>query len=178
MALVKNLDIDDLDDGKESLKGYRSLRDGPEPVVHRLETAEAEREAIVNQLLEWLDRYDPWEICIAARKNDLIRDRYLPMLQEAGLEPVVVKKQSDDSLGSGIRLATMHRLKGLEFSCVWLAGINDGWVPRHYRGPADDAAAKADHEQGERCLMYVAATRARDELVISGFGKVSEFLAE
>ncbi|MGW2707519.1 3'-5' exonuclease [Streptomyces sp. NPDC001356] len=31
--------------------------------------------------------------------------------------------------GPGVRIGTMHRMKGLEFRCVAVAGVNDGTVP-------------------------------------------------
>jgi ATP-dependent exoDNAse (exonuclease V) beta subunit len=48
-------------------------------------------------------------------------------------------------------------------------------VPLSIEGPADEVSAK-EHELQERCLLYVASTRARDELVIVGFGRRSPFL--
>ena len=69
----------------------------------------------------------------------------------------------------------MHRLKGLEFSRVLLAGVQDRVVPLEPRDALDDSAAQ-QHELQERCLLYVAMTRARDELAICGFGKASPIL--
>ena len=71
----------------------------------------------------------------------------------------------------------MHRMKGLEFSRVLLAGVQKGKVPlRIYGGDPEDAARHEGHELQERCLLYVACTRARDELVVCGFGEGSPFL--
>ena len=69
----------------------------------------------------------------------------------------------------------MHRLKGLEFAKVILVGVQDGQMPVDLR-EHPDLASKEDHELQERCLLYVAMTRARDELVITGFGTPSPFL--
>ena len=44
-------------------------------------------------------------------------------------------------------------------------------------GPSPDQASDEDHELKERCLLYVAATRARDELFVTGYGTRSRFLA-
>ena len=76
----------------------------------------------------------------------------------------------------GVRLATMHRMKGLEFKKVLLCGVQDGNVPLALPEAAfADEASQSDHERRERCLFYVASTRARDELVVTGFGKPSKF---
>jgi superfamily I DNA/RNA helicase len=64
----------------------------------------------------------------------------------------------------------MHRLKGLECKKVLLVGVQEGTVPLVQSLPV------ADDELRERCLLYVACTRARDELVITGYGTKSPFL--
>jgi superfamily I DNA/RNA helicase len=69
----------------------------------------------------------------------------------------------------------MHRLKGLEFPRVVLAGVHEGSVPPASAHGAD-AESEADHELRERCLLHVAMTRARDELVVLGFGRPSPLL--
>jgi superfamily I DNA/RNA helicase len=52
-----------------------------------------------------------------------------------------------------VSFMTMHASKGLEFDCVIVAGICDGIIP------------DADNNiEEERRLLYVACTRARDEL--------------
>lgn len=72
----------------------------------------------------------------------------------------------------------MHRMKGLEFKKVLLCGVQDTQVPLTLPSSAfADEASLDDHEQRERCLFYVASTRARDELVVTGLGKPSSFLS-
>ncbi|NLE88069.1 MAG: ATP-binding domain-containing protein, partial [Myxococcales bacterium] len=73
------------------------------------------------------------------------------------------------------RLATMHRVKGLEFPCVLVAGVHRGTVPLELRDYPDDAARQAHIEQEKR-LLFVAATRARDELLVTGFGDPSPLI--
>jgi superfamily I DNA/RNA helicase len=60
---------------------------------------------------------------------------------------------------------------------VLIAGVQHGTMPL-VLGPGElpDEAATRDHEERERLLLFVAATRARDELVITGFGKPSPFV--
>jgi superfamily I DNA/RNA helicase len=99
------------------------------------------------------------------------------MLQNAGLETMIVEKDPESEASQpGIRLATMHRLKGLEFSRVLLAGVQEGTMPLKVGGDPADAEGRERQELQERCLLYVATTRARDELVICGFGAPSSFL--
>ncbi|MBB1502094.1 ATP-binding domain-containing protein [Propioniciclava sp. MC1683] len=71
---------------------------------------------------------------------------------------------------------TMHRAKGTEFSRVLLFGVTQGAIP----GPVQDETysqdALAEALLRERSLLYVAATRARDELAVSWSGQASDFL--
>jgi DNA helicase-2/ATP-dependent DNA helicase PcrA len=59
----------------------------------------------------------------------------------------------------GITLATIHAAKGLEWPIVIVAGCNDGVIP----GRPNDM----DEIEGERRLMYVAMTRAMDQLILT-----------
>ncbi len=61
----------------------------------------------------------------------------------------------------GVRHATMHRMKGLEFFRVLLAGVQDGVVRLKTGGDPADSESRRQHEHKEQCLLYVAATRAR-----------------
>jgi superfamily I DNA/RNA helicase len=71
---------------------------------------------------------------------------------------------------------TMHRSKGMEFAKVILVGIGAKSLPRAYLidGVADED--RSDVLQRERSLLYVAATRARDELVVMYSGEPSALL--
>ncbi|MEU3904877.1 3'-5' exonuclease [Streptomyces goshikiensis] len=74
----------------------------------------------------------------------------------------------------------MHRFKGLEFQRVFLAGVSEGQVPHQrieaYRMASPDRYRQ--EQQRARSLLFVAATRARDELVVTWNGKASRFLPE
>jgi superfamily I DNA/RNA helicase len=68
----------------------------------------------------------------------------------------------------------MHRVKGLEFPRMILAGVQKGTMPYEDAAyPTRDETARALYDEGERKLLYVAATRARDVLVITGHGQRS-----
>ena len=77
-----------------------------------------------------------------------------------------------------VSVMTMHGAKGLEFTHVILMGVGKDIMPVRYRlkhlSEADARAAL----QRERSLLYVAASRARDELVITTVGDRSELLPE
>lgn len=74
----------------------------------------------------------------------------------------------------------MHSFKGLEFRCVAVVGAHEGALPFR-RGLTPVEADRLQHEadlMAERCLLFVACTRARDGLYVSWTGKPSTFLRE
>jgi superfamily I DNA/RNA helicase len=71
----------------------------------------------------------------------------------------------------------MHLAKGLEFRAVAVMAYDDEVVPLQARVEA--VADSADLEEvynTERHLLYVACTRARDALLVTGLAPASEFL--
>lgn len=68
-----------------------------------------------------------------------------------------------------VTLMTMHGSKGLEFPVVLLYGIRKGLMPLEYKGRETDM-----EEEGR--LLYVAMTRAEEELIITSSGELSVFL--
>jgi superfamily I DNA/RNA helicase len=95
---------------------------------------------------------------------------------KAGLNALEFDANTDVSLGA-VSLCTMHRAKGLEFRAVVVAACDDEIVPLQSRIEA--VADNSDLEEvynTERHLLYVACTRARDCLLISGVQPASEFL--
>ena len=176
VALLDGIEVDDLDDGLDTMKGYRSLRDGQPPEVRHFENADAEAAHVVDTMRAWLEQCTAEEICIVARTSDLISTRYRPLLDGAGIHTVVIETDAEASLGEGVRLATMHRVKGLEFPRMMLVSVQDGVVPLVPAGGFSDTSAEEDHETQERSLLHVAATRARDRLAVVGFGQPSALL--
>ncbi|GLZ08860.1 DNA helicase [Actinomadura sp. NBRC 104412] len=163
----------ELDGWDNSLEGYESPMHGRRPIVRRFRSWDEEREAAVSQVRSWLsDGVEPGAIAVAARTNDLvkeIRDR---------LGALGIKTEKPTGAGAHVRAGSMHSLKGLEFQCVAVVGVQEGLVP-HPRAivPADvDKAAHRESMQRERCVLYVACTRARDRLYVSHSGAASPFL--
>ena len=99
----------------------------------------------------------------------------MPALSAAGLLVCLLTADTPDAGTPGVRLATLHRVKGLEFAHVLIAAVNDGVIPLESNHPDADTEV-AEGELRERCLLHVAATRARDTLTITSYGKPSRLL--
>ena len=70
----------------------------------------------------------------------------------------------------------MHRVKGLEFQYVFVVAVNDKIVPLQSAIQVSDSIAKEESITSEKCLLYVAMTRAQKAVYITGYGKLSPFL--
>ena len=179
VRLLDGREIDDLDGGLDDHKGFKSLTHGPSPQVILFDSAEQQSEFIARWLGDLAGRGESLRsTCIVARTR-AERDSVRQAIEEAGL-PVVVLEQNlpDDAGDDAVRLATMHRVKGLEFDRVIMASVNEGLVPlpKAIKGHADDSAREWA-ETEERALVYVAATRARKELLALGHGVASSFVS-
>ena len=85
---------------------------------------------------------------------------------------------NDDELPTNrVAIGTMHRSKGLQFRAVAVLGAEHGEVPitRVLDKQADDPARQAFLEL-ERNLLYVACSRARERLLVTGVKELSRFL--
>ena len=106
-------------------------------------------------------------LCLVTRTNAEANE-YAQWLHSTGRETLKLDRGTpDDQDKAGIRVATMHRVKGLEFDAVILAGYR---TPEHYAreyGEEEDAGVMLDNLTSERCLLHVAATRAKRYLLVS-----------
>ncbi|MDA0935147.1 MAG: DEAD/DEAH box helicase [Planctomycetota bacterium] len=176
LAIIQGVSVDDLDDGEDTLLGYTSLRQGKDPESHLFADEQEEADFIVARVQQWLGQgVRPEDICLATRANDPLAKRYGPLLAEADIAHAKITREGPLA-GRGVRLATMHRLKGLEFPCILLAGVQRGRVPPTYQSQTADPSLKREAMTKERCLLYVACTRARDALVVCGHGKPSPLM--
>lgn len=97
---------------------------------------------------------------------------------KAGVEFKVLDEHIETASGH-VSISTMHLAKGLEFRCVAVMACDDEVVPLQERIEAvgDDADLKEVYDT-ERYLLYVACTRARDQLLVTGVDPLSEFVAD
>ena len=150
-----------LDDRPDSLEGYGSPMHGRRPIVRRFPDRYAELDALATQVRTWLDDgVEPHAIAVTARVDELA-NQAKRRLKAAGMTAV-----SPTATGDGVRVGSMHAMKGLEFRCVAVIGVDETLVPLDAKvTPLDiDRAAHEDGLQIERCLLFVACTRPRDRL--------------
>ncbi|MFI5647241.1 UvrD-helicase domain-containing protein [Kitasatospora sp. NPDC051705] len=165
---------DDMDGGEESLAGYHSTLHGARPETHGHVDEAEEIRALVARVGEWTaSGVSPEDIGVAARTARLGRD-ITQALERAGTPAWLL----GNAPAPGVRVGTMHRMKGLEFRYVAVAGVSDGLVPmRSAITPVDtDPQQHQEDLNGELSLLFVACTRAREALHVSWHGTPSVFL--
>ncbi|MEU9097422.1 UvrD-helicase domain-containing protein [Streptomyces sp. NPDC048361] len=162
----------------DSLRGYRSELHGRVPVARGHGSQDDELRALVEQIRTWIDQdgVHPSDVAVCARFNTLV-DAVIVRLRREGVPAVAVKDDPGASV-SGVRVATMHAMKGLEFRCVAVVGVTAGALPFAPQvTPADeDAVQHRSDLLAEHCLLFVACTRARDALALSWSGERSRML--
>lgn len=176
-SLLNGVSFDDLDDDYDNGKGCQSLTHGAKPEINEFSTPEKEMDFIINKIHELeASGVDQKNICIVARTHKLL-DNYIAGLQNAGIKSFEIKANKiDDRSFDGVRIATMHRVKGLEFDHVFVAAVNKKVLPFGSRADFEDDISLEEFRTEEKCLLYVALTRARKSTYVSCYGGLSELV--
>src|SRR5215204_516439 len=95
--------------------------------------------------------------------------RYLVAVSEAGVAPV---DEPSEPMADAVRVMPFERTKGLEFARVYVVGLHAGAVPGAVPAgppavPTGVRGATPSHEEESRRLLYVAMTRATEDLVLA-----------
>jgi hypothetical protein len=171
-------EVSDVDGNKEDRRGTISVFNGAPPFIHIAKTKEHE----IGSAASWLrdkisEGLKPYEIGIFVRCEAEV-ERARSAAQEAGL-PFVILDEKMVAKPGHTSICTMHLAKGLEFRAVVVMGCDDEVLPLQSR--IETAGDESDLEEvynTERQLLYVACTRARDFLYVSGVVPASEFLED
>ncbi|MHA7960253.1 UvrD-helicase domain-containing protein [Streptomyces sp. L500] len=181
-GLVRGVSFDDLDDRPDTLDGYRSVLTGLAPQYWRAPDWETEMRAIATLLKERHERYGTPYTAMAVSVPD--KAAVTQLAYTLACKPFLIPASEIGREGprdtDTVRIGTMHRFKGLEFQRVFLAGVSEGLVP-HQRIDAFRLSSPDRYRQEEqraRSLLFVAATRARDELVVTWHGRASRYLPQ
>jgi superfamily I DNA/RNA helicase len=177
-AVLHGLDFDDLDGGLDPATDYRSLLHGDAPLIEAFDDPAEEQRFLATTLRQIQQEQGSLAAtCVTARTNGAV-EKLNAMLQREGFSTRVINAdESDDPSDPALRLATMHRVKGLEFDQVFIPGLDVAQMP--YRFELDqrpDQLSRELFEQQERSLLHVAATRAKNRVVITYSGKPSPFI--
>lgn len=171
-------EVTDVDGNAERRDGTISTFNGPAPEILAFAT-EGEEIAAVS---EWLrtrvsEGSAPSEIAIFVRSDAQI-DRARVAAERAGVAFKVLD-ESVETTGGFASICTMHLAKGLEFRTVAVMACDEDVIPLQERIEAiGDEADLEEVYSSERHLLYVACTRARDYLLVTGVQPASEFLED
>jgi superfamily I DNA/RNA helicase len=146
VAVLEGCEVDDLDEGTDELKRYKSISHGPSPILKPFDHLEEALKSVATIVKESIgaDR----SVCVVVPTKQTSKVVY-DTLKAAKMEATVIGPEGRDKPDSSfVRIATMHRAKGLEFDEVVLL------LPKSYRD------FKNATDQIKR-LQYVAITRAK-----------------
>ena len=176
-ALLNGISFDDLDDDFDTGDRCQSLTHGKAPQVLRFNNANEEFDAVLKEIKRLIDSgVSAKNICVVARTHKLLDD-YISQFTSNGLRCYEIRGNKADDRGlDGIRVATMHRVKGLEFQYIFIVAANKRIIPLASAIDHTDSVSGQETMTAEKCLLYVALTRAQKGAYISSYGQISEFL--
>jgi len=177
--------VSDVDGNTEDRRGTVSVFNGPRPVIKLFNDEAQEIRAVANWLNARVAEGMPVRDMALFVRSDAQMERAQSAAHRAGvahtilddrLAPIVAKP---GAAPDALNISTMHLVKGLEFRAVAVMACDDEVLPLQQR--VESAADSADLEEvynTERHLLYVACTRARDRLLVTGVEPGSEFLQD
>lgn len=166
-------------EGQAEEHHYVSPRSGPEPLLLHATDRADELSKAAELLTVWLEQDRDSEASTPESIAILVRDRYQRDAVANGLAQhgIEVRAVDREAAGRGRPVVmTMHRAKGLEFRKVLLFDVSKNAIPRPLRDQQYSDADRDDALLRECSLLYVAATRARDQLAISWSGEASPLI--
>ena len=173
------LELADVDGNAEKRQGTISVFNGSAPIMQVHATEEDEIEAVAG----WLQKQQAGEAdCVPGSeigvfvRSEAQFARACAAVEKSGL-PFKILDEKIEQVSDHVSISTMHLAKGLEFRLVVVMGCDDEVIPLQERieTVADDSDLE-DVYNSERHLLYVACTRARDQLLVTGVEPASEFI--
>lgn len=146
VSTLEGCEVDDLDVGSDEVKRYKSISHGPTPKTLDFQHLEVALTSLPSLLKTSLA--EERSICVIVPTNHDARTVYSSLKDEKISSLILGPDERDQPDSKSVRIATMHRAKGLEFDEVVLLIPRD-WV---------DVRSGADNSQR---LKYVAMTRAK-----------------
>ena len=170
--------IRDMDGLEEDRRGTVSVFNGPIPEIHVVEDQVAELACVEDWVRVLIEDNTPLsEIGIFVRTMEVL-PRVRAVASRLNL-PVQTLNESLTLKQDAIAIGTMHLAKGLEFRCVAVMACDDNLLPLESRVASIVSEEGLDEVYAtERHLLYVACTRAREKLIVTGVKPESDFLAD
>ncbi|MDZ7752684.1 MAG: 3'-5' exonuclease [Gammaproteobacteria bacterium] len=169
-------EVADVDGNTDNRRDTVSVFNGPQPTVQVFNSSEEEQEAVATWLsLRVAEGVLPHEIGVFVRSGAQLGHAKAAVAR-AGISHNVLDERLAVT-NSRASIGTMHLAKGLEFRAVAVMACDDEVLPLQERieSVADDADLEEVYDT-ERHLLYVACTRARDQLLVTAVEPASEFL--
>lgn len=169
-------EVSDADGNKEERGHTVSVFNGPAPDIRVLNSQEEENTLVAEWISERVkEGVAPHEFGVFVRSAAEL-DRASAAVKLAGV-PCRILDENVETTSGHICISTMHLAKGLEFRAVVVMACDDEIIPLQERIETigDDADLQEVYDT-ERHLLYVACTRARDHLLVTGVAPASEFL--
>lgn len=166
----------DVDGNSEDRSDTVSVFNGPPPTIQSFRDGDEETEAVANWITEQTNAgVQPHEFGVFVRSVEQL-DRAQAAAGYAGMKFNILDDNVETTSGH-VSITTMHQAKGLEFRAVAVMACDDEVIPLQERieTVGDDADLQEVYDT-ERHLLYVACTRARDHLLVTGVAPASEFL--
>ena len=166
----------DIDGNAEQRSDTVSVFNGPPPEIRVLKTEGKESEAVGKWLACLVKTgHQPHECGLFVRSERQI-ERAKAAAKQAGLPFKVLDDRVEGAPGH-LSIGTMHVAKGLEFRAVVVMACDDEIIPLQERiESVGDESDLQEVYDTERHLLYVACTRARDNLLVTSVDPASEFL--
>jgi len=171
-------EVSDVDGNIEKRNDAQSVFNGPEPIVFEAPDQLTENQGVSTWVKNRLTEGIPARQIAVFVRSELQIERARKALQQAEVEICELDEALRTKEGA-VTLATMHLAKGLEFKAVVVMAVDEDVIPDPGRIEAmADLSQLPDLYETERHLLYVACTRARDQLLITCAGESSEFIAD
>ena len=171
-------EISDLDENEESRKATISLFNSLPPQILVVDDFDDETSIVSDWINQQMSSGVPAsEIGVFVRSEGEL-PRAKAAIIEAGQNAFKITDKFEENSGA-ISFGTMHLAKGLEFRSVAVMACDEDILPQQERlERVTDASDLAEVYETERHLLYVACTRAREHLLVTGVEPGSEFLED
>ncbi len=176
VSIIADCQYDNFDGEEEARAGYISLYHGNNPTYTTYKTTEDEVNAVIKCIVELFEHgYQCSDIAICSRTKNGLKD-FRSALHKKDI-PYDDRSSETTNHQNSVSLLTFHKIKGLEFKHVFIVDANDRSIPKV---PFDfdefDKEEQNLYIKNERSMVYVAVTRAIENVMITGVGRKSELL--